>query len=169
MRYFIPLPTDTLNRYPDESEVKIMKVLSARQYLGQLELIDEQINQDLERLDEMKQSAASTGSFDYSRERVQTSPVGDKLCTDVTRYVALDEQINREIDNFVDAKEQIIKEIRGLRHADYVRVLYKIYVQYKSIKDTAFEMGRSYKFVRDVHKKALEAFEKTYPNRRYLT
>ena len=145
------------------------KPLSARVYLEQLALIDEQINQDIERLEEMKQSARSTGSFDYSRERVQTSPVGDKLCSDVTRYVTLDEQINREIDSFVDAKEQIIREIRGLRCADYVKVLYKVYVQFKTIKDTAYEMQRSYKYTLDIHKKALKAFEEMYPDLQYLT
>ena len=145
------------------------KPLSARVYLEQLALIDEQINQDIERLEEMKQSARSTGSFDYSRERVQTSPVGDKLCSDVTRYVTRDEQINREIDSFVDAKEQIIREIRGLRCADYVKVLYKVYVQFKTIKDTAYEIQRSYKYTLDIHKKALKAFEEMYPDLQYLT
>ena len=145
------------------------KPLSAKVYLGQLALIDEQINQDIERLEELKQSARSTGSFDYSRERVQTSPVGDKLCSDVTRYVTLDEQINREIDSFVDAKEQIIREIRGLRCADYVKVLYKVYVQFKTIKDTAYEIQRSYKYTLDIHKKALKAFEEMYPDLQYLT
>ena len=145
------------------------KPLSARVYLEQLALIDEQINQDIERLEEMKQSARSTGSFDYSRERVQTSPVGDKLCSDVSRYVGLDTQINAEIDRFVDAKEQIIREIRGLHHADYVKVLYKVYVQFKTIKDTAYEIQRSYKYTLDVHKKALKAFEEMYPDLQYLT
>lgn len=110
------------------------KPLSAKVYLGQLALIDEQINQDIERLEELKQSARSTGSFDYSCERVQTSPIGDKLCSDVSRYVDLDTQINAEIDRFVDAKEQIIREIRGLRNVNYMKVLYKVYVQFKSVK-----------------------------------
>lgn len=145
------------------------KPLSAKVYLGQLALIDEQINQDIERLEELKQSARSTGSFDYSRERVQTSPIGDKLCSDVSRYVDLDTQINAEIDRFVDAKEQIIREIRSLRCADYVKVLYKVYVQFKTIKDIAYEIQRSYKYTLDIHKKALKAFEEMYPDLQYLT
>ena len=144
------------------------KPLSAKVYLGQLALIDEQINQDIERLEELKQSARSTGSFDYSRERVQTSPIGDKLCSDVSRYVDLDTQINAEIDRFVDAKEQIIREIRGLHHADYIKVLYKVYVQYKSLKVAAAEMKRSYNYTIEVHRKALEAFEKVYSDLVYL-
>lgn len=144
------------------------KPLSARVYLGQLALIDEQINQDIERLDELKQSARSTGSFDYSRERVQTSPIGDKLCSDVSRYVDLDTQINAEIDRFVDAKEQIIREIRGLRDVNYIKVLYKVYVQFKSVKVAAQEIGKSYHYTSELHKKALNAFEEQYENLYYL-
>lgn len=144
------------------------KKLTARQYLEQLQMIDIQINQDIERLSEMKQSALSTGAIDYSRERVQTSPVGDKIGTDVTRYMTFNDEINAEIDRFVDAKEQIIKEIRELRDFYYVQVLFKVYVQFKSLKITAQEMKRSYNFVLDIHKKALAAFEENHENLTYL-
>lgn len=56
------------------------KYLTAEQYLSQLGTIDEAINQDIERLSEMKLNAMSTGGIDYSKERVQTSAVGDRLC-----------------------------------------------------------------------------------------
>ncbi|MGF0017504.1 hypothetical protein [Sporofaciens sp. SGI.106] len=147
---------------------KEKKSLSAKQYLSQLEFIDEQINQDLERLEQMKADAYSTGGIDYSRERVQTSPVGDKLCSDVSRYIAFNEQINAEIDRFVDAKEQIIREIRELHNIYYVQILFKVYVQFKSLKAASQEMKRSYNFVLDVHKKALAAFEETHENLTYL-
>lgn len=148
---------------------KEKKALSAKQYLSQLGFIDEQINQDLERLEQMKADAYSTGGIDYSRERVQTSSVGDKLCSDVSRYVILDEHINAEIDRFVDAKEQIIKEIRGLHDKNFIQVLFKIYVQFKTVKAASQEMKKSYSYTVDLHKKALEAFEETYKNLHYLT
>lgn len=148
---------------------KEKKRLSAKEYLSQLETIDVQINQDIERLQEMKADAMSTGSIDYSRERVQTSPIGDKLCSDVSRYIAFDEEINAEIDRFVDAKERIIKEIRGLRDVNYVQVLYKVYVQFKKVKVVAQEMNKSYSYTIDLHGKALTAFEEKYENLYYLT
>ena len=104
------------------------KKLTARQYLTQLQELDTNINQDLERLEDMKTNACSTGGIDYSAERVQTSPSGDSLCKAVTNYVDFNEQINREIDKFSDAKEQIIKQIRGLHNARYSQVLFKVYV-----------------------------------------
>ena len=145
-----------------------MKKLSAREYLKQLQEFDTNINQDLERLDDMKTSACSTGSIDYSAERVQTSPSGDSLCKAVTNYVALNDEINAEIDRFADAKKQIIKQIRGLHHVRYSQMLFKVYVQFKSIKVVADEMCISYQYARVIHKKALAMFEKTYMDLYYF-
>lgn len=145
------------------------KKLTARQYLTQLQELDTNINQDLERLDDMKTNACSTGAIDYSAERVQTSPSGDSLCKAVTNYVAFNEQINREIDSFSDAKEQIIKQIRGLHDARYSQVLFKVYVQFKTLKVASGEMGMSYQYVRNLHSAALTRFEEIYDDLHYLT
>lgn len=156
------------NRRKDVLEMSEKKRLSAKEYLEQLELIDENINQDLQRLSDMKTDATKGGGIDYSKVRVQTSLTGSKLENDVVRYISLDEHINREVDQFVDAKERIIRQIRGLHNKDYVRVLYKVYVQYKSLKVAAAEMKRSYNFTIEVHGKALEEFEKMYSDLVYL-
>lgn len=145
------------------------KKLSAREYLGQLEELDIKINQDLERLEEMKTDACNPGGIDYSKDRVQTSISGDKLGGQVTRYVTLNEYINAEIDRFVDTKEQIISEIRGLHDTHYIQLLFKVYVQFKSIREAAGEMKISYSYAVELHKKALKAFSETYKNLYYLT
>lgn len=49
------------------------KKLTARRYLEQIQEFDIYINQDLERLDDMKTNACSTGAIDYSKDRVQTT------------------------------------------------------------------------------------------------
>lgn len=54
-----------------------MKKLSAREYLKQLEVLDMQINDDIATLSDMKMNVCSAGGIDYSRDKVQTSPVGD--------------------------------------------------------------------------------------------
>lgn len=147
---------------------KEIKYLSAIEYLGQLEALDTNISQDLEELENKKINAASTGGISYG-ERVQTSPTGDSMCKAVTNYVAFEDEINAEIDKFVDAKNQIKAEIRGLRTANYIKVLYKVYVQFKSLKQASEEMNLSYSYVLELHKKALAAFEETYKNLTYLT
>lgn len=146
-----------------------MKTISAKQYLKQLEVLDIQINDDIATLSDMKMNALSVGGIDYSKDRVQTSMTGDKLCKDVVKYTMFDQHINNEIDKFVDAKKQIIAEIRGLHDKNYIQILTKVYVQFKTVKVASQEMNKSYSYTVELHKKALAAFEKTYKNLTYLT
>ena len=113
------------------------KKLSAEKYLQQLETLDTNINQNLERLADMQINMCNVGGIDYSAERVQTSPSGDSLCKGVSAYVDFNNKINEEIDSFIDAKNKIIQEIRDLHDADYIQVLFKKYVQYKTLTITA--------------------------------
>lgn len=145
------------------------KSLSVRKYLEQLQELDISISQDLELLEGMKTHACSTGGTDYSRERVQTSLSGDRLCSDVSSYVVFDERITDEIHKFTEAKNQIISEIRGLHDKRYIQILFKVYVQFKSIRQASKEMKMSYRYTIQVHSQALKAFGETYTNLHYLT
>ena len=144
------------------------KNLSAKAYLGQLQELDTFINQDIERLSDMKLGATSTGAIRYDKERVQTSPQ-NTLERQVCNYVTYEEMLNAKIDAFVDAKETIIEQIRGLHQNNYIQVLYKVYVQFKSLRTAAKEMKVSYSYVIELHQKALSCFEETYTNLSYLT
>lgn len=144
------------------------KKLTAKQYLDQLRVIDTKINQKMEELADLMTAATSTGAIDYSKDRVQTSPQNaqeNRIC----KYVDLDAEINREIDEFVDIKHRVTKEIQELNVDYYIKILFKVYVQYKTVKDAAYEIGLSYQYVRDLHKKALKAFEELHTDLHYLT
>ncbi len=145
-----------------------MQALTARAYLQQLQDIDVSINQDLSRLEAMRVNATGQGAIRYDRDKVQVSPQ-DRLCNDVCDIVTFNERLNGRIDRFIDIKEHIIDQIRGLHDATFNQVLFKVYVEYKSLKQASIEMGRCYTFVRDKHKEALTAFEETYPELKYLT
>lgn len=144
------------------------KKLTAKQYLDQLKVIDTKINQKMEELADLMTAATNNGAIDYSKDRVQTSPQNaqeNRIC----KYVDLDAEINREIDEFVDIKHRVTKEIQELNVDYYIKILFKVYVQYKTVKDTANEIGLSYQYVRDLHKKALKAFEELHTDLHYLT
>lgn len=143
--------------------------LSAKRYLGQLEIIDIKIQQKLEELNDLKSDACNIGSIDYGRERVQQSGNGDNLSREVVRYVSLRDNIDTEIDEFVNIKHQIIREIQSLNDSNYIQILFKIYVQYKSLKAASGEMKMSYQHARKIHREALDLFEEKYPERYYLT
>lgn len=144
------------------------KKISAKDYLEQLQELDTFINQEIERIRELKERSTSTGAIRYDQERVQTSPK-NALEVQIVNYVALEEKLNSQIDKFVDSKEHIIEQIREIHNNTYIQILFKVYVQYKTLGEVADEIGKSYRYVIELHKKALNLFEEVHNDLHYFT
>lgn len=144
-------------------------MLSAEQYLGQLRVIDIQIQQDIRRLDEARHAASGMTAIQYDKDNVQTSPESNRLCLDVARYVELEKKLDAEIDRFCDIKNQLIGEIRALHTPKSVDVLYRKYVEFKTLAEIAEAIGLSYIQIKRVHNNALREFEERWPCRYWLT
>lgn len=135
--------------------------MKAKEYLQQLKRLDTLINQKIKELDELR-SISTVGSVDYSTERVQSSHSQDALFVRIVhRMIELEQEINAEIDNFVDTKHLIINQIHTLRNTDYIMLLFKRYVEYKSLERICVEMNFSYDYIKHLHGYALKAFEET--------
>jgi hypothetical protein len=139
--------------------------MKAKEYLQQLQRLDTVINQKIKELGDLRLKSRSVGSIDYSKERVQTSPSGDapfvKL---IGRIIDLEQEINAEIDAFVDDKHKIINQIQGLKNSKYIEILYKHYVEFKRLEVVAVEMNFTYQYVVELHGYALKDFQTTYEN-----
>ena len=137
--------------------------MKAKEYLQQLQRLDTVINQKIKELGDLRLKSRSVGSIDYSKERVQTSPSGDapfvKL---IGRIIDLEQEINAEIDAFVDDKHKIINQIQGLKNSKYIEILYKHYVEFKRLEVVAVEMNFTYQYVVELHGYALKDFQTTY-------
>lgn len=139
--------------------------MNAKEYLQNLKKLDTVINQKIKELDDLKIMSTNIGSFDYSKERVQTSSNGDApFVKAIEKICILQDEINKEIDNFVDKKHKIINQIQGLSKSKYIDVLFRRYVEYKSFETIAVEMALSYQYVIEIHGYALQEFEITYKN-----
>jgi len=139
--------------------------MKAKEYLQQLQRLDTVINQKIRELNDLRLKSQSTGSIDYSKERVQTSPSGDASFVKlIGRIVDLKAEINAEIDVFVEEKHKIINQIQGLKNPDYIALLFKRYVEFKKFEVIAIEMNFTYQYVLNMHGYALKDFETTYKN-----
>lgn len=129
-----------------------------KEYLRQLrrlELCIEQRQEELNRLREL----IGCNAIDYG-ERVQTSPSADSIPNEVIRRAELEADISRKIERFLQLKHKIINEIQSLDNAVYVSILYKRYVEYKSLDEIAVEMNYSYRQVLRLHGMALQEFKR---------
>lgn len=134
--------------------------MRAKEYLQQLRRLDTVIDQKIKELDDLKVKSTCIGGFDYSKERVQTSPSGDApYVRTVSRMIDLNEEINRDVDDFVYRKHKIINEIQSLENPDEIAMLYKRYVEYKTFEKIAVEMNFTIRNIYFIHGRALKNFE----------
>lgn len=141
-----------------------MAVMTVKEYLEQIELLDIKINQKQAQLEELRLLAFGDKSPSIDKPQVQSSPVGDKMENAVIKYVDAAKEISALIDRYVAVKQDIIDEIHSLKNKDYIDLLYKRYVDYMSLGEIADEMNYSYSRIRHLHGSALEAFKKEVLN-----
>lgn len=138
--------------------------MKAKEYLRRLQRLDTIINQKIKEIDNLRAMSTSVGSFDYSVERVQTSLDNNALYTKaINRVCDLQEEIDRQIDQFVDEKHKIISQIHCLDDSKYIEVLYRHYVEFKRLEEIAVELNYSYQYVRKLHGYALDSFTRKHP------
>lgn len=140
-----------------------MEEMTAKEYLKQLELLNEMINQKVSQVDELREMAMGGGmGIRYDKDPVQTSVSGDAGTDKIIRYIDLENEVNADIDRYVDLKNKIINQIQGIKNVNHLRILYKRYVEFKRLEVIAVEMNYSYQYVKELHGYALLDFERTY-------
>lgn len=135
--------------------------MNAKEYLLQLARFDEEIRQKSENV-QMYFDMATSITVSMNPNKVQTTRTNDKMSGAVEKAVDLQKKMEADVIKHMEQKNLIIEQIQGLHNTKYVQLLFKVYVQYKSVKEAAFEMNMSYPYVRGLHRQALAEFEETY-------
>lgn len=127
----------------------------AKGYLRKIELLDAHINNKLSDLTALW-SMVTKVTATISPVVVSGSGNQDKLGDAVAKIIELQDEINREIDKYVDAKREVSAVLEKLQDPDHVKVLHKRYIEYKPWEQIACEMCCTYRNVCYIHGKALQ-------------
>lgn len=133
--------------------------MNIKNHLEQIGRIDKRIQNKLEEIDKLRRMASGT-SYSES-ERVQTSLSADKIGAIASRIVDME----KEVDRLIDERCVIVAEIESMKNEDDYDILANIYILGKDIKTVAVEMGKSYRYISDLHRKALKDFEELYKSK----
>ena len=141
--------------------------MEAKAYLRQLKRLDVCIKQKQQECDELRAAACSIGATDYSKDKVLSSVDNEASFTKtIHRLEALMDEVNNQIDTYVDLKHKIINQIQQLQNPKFIEILFKHYVEDKRLEQVAVEMNYTYQYVVELHGYALVAFNnillKTY-------
>lgn len=132
-------------------------MMEPKKYLQQIRIYDSRINTKLEELHHLKEMVLRITPT--LKDDVVSGGGGsqDKLADAVTKIVDLEEEVNRDIDRYVSAKQEISNTLEKISDPDQLQVLHKRYVQYKTWEQIACEMNMSYRNVCYIHGKGLQS------------
>ena len=133
--------------------------MTAKEYLQQLERADVIIEQKMKEQADLEERSKCVRAIDYGKDRVSSSGTGDApFVNPVLKIVMLEQEINAEIDKYVDLKRKITGEIQSLQDPQFIKVLFKRYVEYKGFDKIAVELECSERNVYTIHGQALKDF-----------
>ena len=132
---------------------------NAKEYLQNIRLLDSRINHSLAELADLEDMVLRITPV-WRDDVISSSGSYDRLGDTVAKICDLKTQINKDIDTYVDLKRDAIEKLKKVEKTEYYDILYKRYVEFQSLEQIAVSMNYTYRWIRRLHGRALQEFEK---------
>lgn len=96
----------------------------------------------------------------YSQVPASGSHNNNKMEDIIIKIVSMEEEINKDINELLDAKAEIIGAINSVENEEHRTILEKRYLCLKNWEEIAAEMNYSIRNIFILHGKALQSFAK---------
>ena len=137
--------------------------MNEQEYFNRAYNLDQRINSKIEQISSLNELATKCTSaitgMPHSPNHGKTT-----MADTVTKIVALQEEINSDIDSLVDLKREMAGVIKAVESSEQQVLLELRYLCFKSWEQIAVEMGYSLHHLYKVHRAALDAAAKWIPN-----
>lgn len=140
-----------------------MKYKNANEYLSEIKKREDNIKNDIEHLEMLKETSKSVqSSFDFKKDVVKSSNKRD--FSDLLSKIAdFENDISKEIDDFFSFKIECMDRINKIEYFLGQKVLIERFIKFKTLNMIAGEMNYSSSFIRSVSMKALHKFKEKNP------
>lgn len=133
---------------------EVRKKSKAQKYLERVEWIDSIVHNNLIEQKQWQELALSI-TANMGGERVQSSGSKSKMADAVEHCVDAEDYILRSVQRLKAEKREIVSTIEQVDSPTFYNVLFKKYVQYKSLQEIADEYKRSYEWIKSTHGRAV--------------
>ena len=140
------------------------EVRKAKDYLSNIGRCDERINAMLQEVDNLYAMATKITPT-LKQDVVSGGGNQDKIGDAVSKIVDMKNEINRQIDYYIDLKREanaLLDQVEN--HLHYI-VLYRRYMLGESFEEIAAEINYTYRWVCLLHGRALQAFARVYADK----
>jgi DNA-directed RNA polymerase specialized sigma subunit len=135
--------------------------MTTKTYLQQVARLENMIQNKLSEIYKLKTMACSVTVSNES-DRVQTSSDKDRLGSTVAKIVDLEEETDILVNDFLDIRKCIIRQIDSMEDNDFYNVLSLRYIGEKTFEEIAKSTNWSLRKVFMIHGQALQEFERLY-------
>ena len=133
--------------------------MKAKEYLSQAYRLDQRIAAKLEQVESLNDLATKCTSTLSDMPRNPNK--GKSTMEDaIVKIVDLQEEINRDIDELVDLKRNIVSLIKSVHNADYETILEKRYLCFMQWEQIAVDLNYSIHHLYKLHNAALDICDK---------
>jgi len=133
--------------------------ITAKKYLGQAFRLNLRITAKIEQLEHLHSLAYKVTSI-LREDRASNGPSSKSPLEDaIVKIVMAENQINKDVDCFVDIKNEITALISLIQNEDERLLLELRYLCFNSWEQIAAKMNYSYSYTFRLHKQALESFD----------
>lgn len=136
--------------------------MTTKEYLQQAQLINEEINDNLEQVAELREMATNVTTMMRDMPSSASRNV-HKLEDTIAKIVDLEMEVDADIDRLVDLKKEILEVIDRLSSQEQRVLLMKRYLRNEPWENVAVEMGYAISNVYKLHGFALRELEKILP------
>lgn len=135
--------------------------MTTKNYLLQIERLDKMIQNKLSEINQLQHIALSV-SIAPKEVNVKSSGDQDKMGTAVSKLADLEIETQHLVDTYIEKRKLIISQIDSIEDVNMYHILSEKYVARKQWKEIEVEIGKSHRYVMDLHKKSLREFERMY-------
>ena len=134
--------------------------MNAKQYLRRIRFLDKTINAKLEQIMAHRSLAAKVTSVLQECPQFRSGYHEDRLANIVAKIVDLEEQLQKDLEEYINLKRKVIMQINSMEDGQLKLVLYHRYLNQKTWEDIACDLNCSTQWVHTLHGQALREFEK---------
>ena len=137
--------------------------MTAKEYMHNIGQIRRRIRYLREQIERDTVLASSLSAIRYDRDRVQTSPVGDRMTEIVAKIIETTHKLEKEIHDFQMLEEEASSLMSNLKE-EYERVLTYHYLDGVDWQEVARMMNYHDKYIYDLKDQALNELDAVIRN-----
>lgn len=128
--------------------------MNTKTYLSQARYLDMRIKSKLQQIDSLNELATNCSLILTGMPR-NPSPSNSRMADAICKIIALQNEINHDIDTLVDLKKEIMGVIKAVVNPEHQTLLEKRYLCFLSWEKIAVDMGYDLRYVHKLHIRAM--------------